>query len=318
MSLYDTPLEHIKEISDEEMEEKFGPFPGLPKWPQHLVCGRDISVDQAKEVILCTDSFFLQGYGGNNRAWEAWAKETLGINGFPTEKLREEYWKVYHEVKKVLGEEKCKEVPNYPWSLGQECEEKYVLGAKAVYGLGYVYNSWVSSSYIGGPHGFANPSGKIYSSDNIGKWPSCQEVVRDWVRIAHRFPFLELVAILFDKEYSEEGRSPVYALQVKDGEVTRIKDLQQALSLYEEYKNSSGHPTTSLDPMASFLLRLNSGSDGWRSGEQGVPDQWIEEWGKLLRPMIEKQYIESERKAQEYLKQLKKKGNELLYPTTKE
>ena len=59
MSLYDEPLDHIKEISDKEMDEKFGPFPSLPKWPQHLVCGKDVSVDQAKEIILCTDSPLL-------------------------------------------------------------------------------------------------------------------------------------------------------------------------------------------------------------------------------------------------------------------
>ena len=41
---------------------------GLPKWPAIVVKGKPVTEDQAKEIIIRTDSFY---FGCNDRAWES-------------------------------------------------------------------------------------------------------------------------------------------------------------------------------------------------------------------------------------------------------
>ena len=71
--------------------------------------------------------------------------------------------------------------------------------------LNYIHNERITTSYIGGPKGWANWDGKIFANSyNIGKWPSLSEVTDDWVRIAQEFPFLNLKCQVIDCEISED------------------------------------------------------------------------------------------------------------------
>lgn len=47
----------------------------LPKWPQMIVTGKPVTIDQAKEIIFRTDSFLTSSdefAGGNNREFNEW------------------------------------------------------------------------------------------------------------------------------------------------------------------------------------------------------------------------------------------------------
>lgn len=55
---------------------------GLPKWPQMIVTGQSVTVDQAKNIILRTDSFLTDPYkwsGGNNHKFNTKYREMAGL-----------------------------------------------------------------------------------------------------------------------------------------------------------------------------------------------------------------------------------------------
>ena len=82
----------------------------------------------------------------------------------------------------------------------------------------------MASSYIGGPHGWCDWQGQIFTNSyNIGKWPSTQEVYEEWRCIATAFPFLSLKCQLFDGETCEEEErelKPIIQFNVSQGQVT--------------------------------------------------------------------------------------------------
>jgi hypothetical protein len=57
----------------------------LTKWPQMIVWGDPVTIDQAKNIILRTDSFItsMSNYsGGNNHNWNKRIKSILGTDMF--------------------------------------------------------------------------------------------------------------------------------------------------------------------------------------------------------------------------------------------
>ena len=60
----------------------------LPKWPRHLVTGKPLTVEQAKEVIRRTDTFF-GGWGGNNHDYNRWVRDAVGMPAHMFEFRRE-------------------------------------------------------------------------------------------------------------------------------------------------------------------------------------------------------------------------------------
>lgn len=167
---------------------------GLSKWPQMRVTGPSISPEQALEIIIRTDQFWM-GYGGNNHEWE---RELCARVGFPRMDygLPDGDWQAMH-----AGQERFRE------SIGYIATE-------------YVNNHWIASAFVFGPSGWCHPDGRIYFKHNVGKWPSVEDIMGDWALIAQEWTFLDLDVSLMSGEGNEEDTVPVVNLQVKAGKVT--------------------------------------------------------------------------------------------------
>lgn len=181
---------------------------GLPKWPQMLVTGASVTKEQALEIIRRTDSFFSFPHGNDH----AYVEEAINLVGFPP--------KPVHPRKADLtpeAEEKFISDLNRYWEA--------VSCWKADWGYletQYVRNDWISSCFISGPHGWCHPDGTIGFADNVGKWPSVEEIKNDWEILAKAFPFLEVEITLMNKESCEEDSQPVVSMVIRNEEITLV------------------------------------------------------------------------------------------------
>ena len=163
----------------------------LPKWPQLMIVGNDVTVDQAKEIIFRTDdALYSPEYKGNNKSFERSMLRLLG-----------------HEFLTQIG-------LGNTYFLKSETQRKMDL-----VGLDYVVSNYAYSAFIGGPYGFCSPEGKIYFEDNVGKWPSAFDIYKDLVNLASSFPYLEFKSSLYNGESCEEGSQCVVSFLVSGGEV---------------------------------------------------------------------------------------------------
>ena len=46
----------------------------LPKWPQCIITGERVTLEQADEIIRRTDTFLTFGFGGNDNRFDEAAK----------------------------------------------------------------------------------------------------------------------------------------------------------------------------------------------------------------------------------------------------
>lgn len=217
----------------------------LPKWPQHYVTGQPVTVEQAKEIIRRTDTFFDYG-GGNDREYAKWVRAQV--------KRPVDSW-------------------DLPAGSDWDAHDKKLDKWRENWGFirtSYVHNSWISSSFVGGPHGWCHPDGQIGFIDNVGKWPSVNDIFNDWQILAAAFPFLDIGATLFSGEAGEDDTHPVVSMIISDGTVKLIDPF--------EVKVHENHPRAT---------RSGSNADphAWCSmfdlkAEQGIPRAWIEEWGR--------------------------------------
>lgn len=171
---------------------------GLPKWPAMIVQGESVTREQALEIIRRTDGWFLS----RNTNDPKFDSELLKLLSMPVEP---------------------------PYSAGGvrngirqyfDAVDDWLAKWGYIY-TQYVSNSWLSSGYIYGPHGWCHPDGTVQFTDNIGKWPSVGEVAADWRLLVREFPFLNLTATLFDKEHDEDGpHTPLATFTVRNGKVS--------------------------------------------------------------------------------------------------
>lgn len=230
----------MKHVEVQEQIDRFA-VGSLPKWPQMLVTGNPVTIDQAKDIIFATDRFLVDPYehsGGNNREFNANYRKLAGLD---TLAVKEPWgynavdWHKADRVRKVLG----------------------------VITNEYVTNDWASSCFIGGPHGWCHPDGKIEYKDNVGKWPSIQDVYHEWEEIAQKFPFLDLTVTLMGGESCEEETSAVINFRVIDGKVT-------------------------IEPPDSSMHDVQI-SEYWGYGlsEQGLPNSWIHEFAFRVKSAVD-------------------------------
>jgi hypothetical protein len=175
----------------------------LIKWPAFVVRGDKVDKLTAYEILVRTDSFYLSC---NDKMWERRAR---GIVGFPPDKWspktaeqREAGWRQEDAARKELGQ-----LP-----------------------LGYIQNSQIMSSWIGGPcDGWMNWDGTIQNppGKNIGKHPSVVSVAEDWAVVASEWPILNLRCQLWNCEAwypsEDEEPRPVVEFVVSDGRVLVMK-----------------------------------------------------------------------------------------------
>lgn len=168
------------------------------KWPRLVVVGEPVTEEQADEILIRTDNWWLTI---NDREWQAvverLAHDVAGMPIEPSQSLR--------------GDERAAAFSEYHRSLREWRERIGVLD------LGYLGNARIASSWIGGAHGWCDWDGRIgCSSHNIGKWPSDGEVTSDWKAISEAFPYLDLTAQCIEDE-GEGGLAAQW--RVKDGAV---------------------------------------------------------------------------------------------------
>ena len=228
----------------------------LPKWPQMVVTGTPVTVEQAKEIIRRTDTFFDYA-GGNNHAYVRKTLQTLGFAATATSRGPQ-----------VISTEGLDKVPfRSIIDTRQDFLEEWGYIPQ-----NYVRNSHISSAFIYGAHGWCHPDGTIGFSHNVGKWPTIDDVIADWERIAAAFPFLEVNVTLMDGESSEDGKG-VISFILREGKVTVVAD--------DVYVHEN-HPSTVLFRSDSDIM------DGiWTSRENGIEDSWIEEWALRSRPILD-------------------------------
>ncbi len=219
---------------------------GLPKCPQMLVSGPDVSLEQAQKIILRTDRFLtdLSKYsGGNNKSWNQAYRMGSGIQDIinkydDNSQVRAAYYQIQSRLEEVLG----------------------------ILGTNFVENNWASCYVAGGPHGWCSPLGKIEYFNNIGKWPSVEEVFEDWALIANSFPFLEASITLMDKESCEEDREAIVSMQVSGGKVQFLDDPDPATI----------HPPDLLTKETDFCI----------NEEQGLPEAWVVEYARQVKQAL--------------------------------
>ena len=243
----------------------------LPKWPKMYVTGKPVSVEQAKEIIRRTDTFFTHGYGGNNREYDRWVRQTVGMapgyhdrpyEKFPGEDAPQAEKDAFFAKRKAEADAD---------RVIYEAFQRRWRPLRTT----YVHNSWVSNAFIGGPHGWCHPDGEIGFVDNVGKWPSVKAVYEDWQALAKAFPFITVGVTLFSGESTEDGASPLVSLAVHDGHVLLLDPTEADVH--------AGHPpaTRRADSSGSSIeTYMRDFYSPFR--EQGLPDSWIEEWGKKV------------------------------------
>jgi len=144
----------------------------LTKWPLLLVTGQPVTEEQANEILIRTVNPWVLAV--NDRAWNATVARILGIE-------LNDHGHFTHG------------------SITEACERLKTIE------LEFLYNSRVSSAWIGGPHGWCDWDGRIGCSNyNIGKWPDAESVTEEWQRIAEAFPYLDLTAQLVTGEGAGE------------------------------------------------------------------------------------------------------------------
>ena len=219
---------------------------GLPKWPQMIVRGQPVTVDQAKEIIRRTDSAFVHSLSGNDHETIKTIAQKLALPSamwFDQDNRRD--WSVqdFHKT----------------WEDAQHYRDVW-----GVISTEYVRNEWVSSAFIFGPNGWCHPDGTIAFDHNVGKYPSVEAVANDWDLLVTAFPFLDLTATLMSGEGCEDDIRPVATIRVKDGVVTIC---------------NPETPPEVIRPDFSKAIQIINSEDLGR--EMGIPMAWIDEWGAM-------------------------------------
>ncbi len=151
----------------------------LPKWPAMVVHGEPVTKEQAAEIIVRTDNWFLQS---NDKEWLAQVHELAGIRT----RIMNDH--VYADIDSI-----------------KEFHERM-----GVLFLDMLTTERIATSHVDGPNGWCDWNGRIFQNDgNIGKWPHVDRVLEEWQYIATAFPYLDLTAQLFDQEWSESGEVTV-------------------------------------------------------------------------------------------------------------
>ncbi len=235
-------------------------WPGLPKWPEMYVTGKSVTPEQAKEILFRTDSSVSRpssyAFGGNDHRFAETCYRSFG-------------WTKMFDLDKQHGF-----LPSI--RAGQVWADKMGMVPTE-----YINNSFLSTSYIGGPSGWCNPSGQIYSKGhNIGKWPDVEAVVRDWETLLAAFPFIDVQCTLFSGEQCEDHSTPVITMTINgDGVKTFHPDLSAHCIPYD-----SRDTRDTLENMQNIIQGLQFGNYSY---ERGWPNEWVSEFAERSRKAVD-------------------------------
>lgn len=234
----------------------------LPKWPQMRVAGEPVTVEQAKEIIRRTDSFFAY-QSGNDHEWVESVSHALRMA--PSWRHRESQ-----------SEEERLRLVRLEFAYRDRWLEKWGYLHQE-----YVSNDWLSCSFIGGPHGWVHPNGLIGYRDNVGKWPNCGDLFEEWKTIAATWPFLKLGVTLMSGESCEDEVKPIISFAVAGGQVEVVDPAER--DVLAGYLQLAPRDHTS---EVEWLITTSP-----RMREHGIPGAWIEEWAPLAQRLMDEDYI---------------------------
>lgn len=227
----------------------------LPKWPGCDVDGSPVNTTQAMEILVRT----CGGYFSSNDREFVKQVERIYYTAvpFPEAPDGEEWWFDDHTYNKDEPQEDRRKRLARVWNL----KNNYRM-AMGLLNLEYLVNHRVCSSYIGGPHGWCDWTGRIYQRDvNVGKWPSTTDIFDEWKTIAEAFPFLSLECRLLNHEagyHVESGyESPQIAAvyEVCNGKV------KARLPIESDYLNGKITQKSEDDDRWSMLSFMNPGAE---------------------------------------------------------
>lgn len=221
---------------------------GLPKWPQLMIVGDNVTEEQAADIIFRTETFLTDSHewsGGNNKAFNERYRRESGLE----------------EITNIAGKD---------WCFSADAE-RHLRARIGFVDLEYIHNTWASSSFIGGPYGFCSPDGAIFYSDNIGKYPSVEAVYNDLCAIAKAFPYLNFKASLYSHEGGEEvdDRKVIVSFVVSCGDVTLNT---------EDYDLRKWYNPRSMSDMINSLNRHDR--------EQGLPYKTVLDFQRRVKALI--------------------------------
>jgi hypothetical protein len=184
----------------------------LPKWPQMLVYGNHVKFDQMTDIIRRTDRLFGPGRNGDSYGGSRFKKFEKALcrgMGLPWGGGQYSHDGTDDSIARMMKRSARVE------KAWQKFRDKvgYVETT-------YVHNDWLASCFYAGGYGWCNPSGNIFFGDNIGKWPSPEEVLSDWSKLAEAFPYLVLDVALMTGEECEENTTQACAITVDRGKAT--------------------------------------------------------------------------------------------------
>ncbi len=175
----------------------------LPKWPGLLVVGDKVTREQAMEILIRTDD--LQFSCNDTQFVRQLSKVVYGIDTGSS-------WCVADAMQKQgMSWQDA-------WNKINEIQSEF----RILEDLYYLQNRQIVSAWVGGPHGWCDWEGNIYTAQyNIGKWPDVRDVYNEWCIIASTFPFLKLTAQLLNCEIGDDASGvPVIQFNVANGIVT--------------------------------------------------------------------------------------------------
>lgn len=164
------------------------------KWPGLIVVGSDISKELALEINIRTAHFPLST---NDHQYNV----------------------------KLMSYILKRPIPYSEWGSYYDLSEEISKIVKSI-NVHYFRNEWLASCYIGGPHGWCNPNGKLFSNNyNIGKWPSNEDVESELKLIAETWKQLQFTVQLLNNEYCcDDGELIVTdQYEIDNGKVSKVE-----------------------------------------------------------------------------------------------
>jgi len=236
-------------------------YPGLPKWPQCIITGKPVAPEQAQEIIRRTDQFFGAGGGGNARQQNRKIRQILG--------MPEDPWDTPQGTERGVIRELYQRIDAWKKSWG------YIE-------TDYIHNTWIASAYVGGPYGWCHPDGQIGYIDNIGKWPSVEEVCQDLSTLLEAFPYLELGVTLLDGEICEDDeKQALVSLRIGNGCVELFDP--EDVDVHEGHPEATRTGSSVENPVEVFARQMALPP---AEREFGIPWAWIEEWGAQFQQKL--------------------------------
>ena len=170
-----------------------------PKWPKLLMVGETVKPEQAMEILIRTNHWYMLEHNYN--------QDIIGetIKKFYTKTLAPEDQIGTNEID---GEDLVKKLD--------------------VLELNYLENARIQSSWIGGLKGWMNWDGTLFTNNyNIGKWPTEDELIYDIKTVINAFPYLNFELQLVREEYNDDGlleaQYPFFTCLVKNKDIKIIE-----------------------------------------------------------------------------------------------